>query len=168
MTWILVWRSSMNSLQNIWLTGSILQWKLRSGFRHTSKIKFLRGHFIYLFILFFVWFKLYTNVWGRYKCFRTWLLQTFNSAVFFQSLLAEAVSFKQSYAEKHMMVIEFDAKVFSMMIQNMLLWEFYYFFAYWVCLQNLQISLLKIVDSLSNTIIKLFKCNHKTEVNAFC
>lgn len=40
---------------------------------------------------------------------------------FFQSLLAEAVSFKQSYAEKHMMVIEFDAKVFSMMIQNMLL-----------------------------------------------
>lgn len=54
----------------------------------------------------------------RISGFGYFILLTFLSI--FQCLLAEAVSLKQSFAEKHMRVIEFDAKVISMMVQNML------------------------------------------------
>ncbi|XP_068328844.1 structural maintenance of chromosomes protein 5 isoform X2 [Pyrus communis] len=43
-----------------------------------------------------------------------YMIDRFHSAMEIKSLLAEAVSFKQSYAEKHMMVIEFDAKIKEM------------------------------------------------------
>ncbi|KAM2601544.1 hypothetical protein COP2_040892 [Malus domestica] len=43
-----------------------------------------------------------------------YMIDRFHSAMEIKSLLAEAVSFRQSYAEKHMMVIEFDAKIKEM------------------------------------------------------
>lgn len=46
-------------------------------------------------------------------CFEIWILHSCDFAVSpFQGLLVEAVSFKQSFIEKHMAAIEFDAKVF--------------------------------------------------------